>query len=229
METKKEEFVSKLLMWHDENRSDFPWRRTSDPYTILVSELLLRKTTRKQVKQIHAQFFSKFPDFKALYKSNIEEIRNSIKSLGMEFIRSIALKKIAEIVVQKYGGQIPNKREEILKLPHVGPYIANAVMCFAYGMDYPLLDTNIIRVITRIFSLKSPKKRPRDDPRMWKIVSMLMPQGKARDLNLAMLDFAASVCLPKKPKCSSCQLRNICDYRTGVSPNVSARLFRNCC
>jgi len=132
----------------------------------------------------------------------------------MQFVRAGALKKIAELIVQKYNGEIPQEKAEILKLPHVGPYIANAVMCFAYDMDYPLVDTNIIRVIKRVFSFKSSKKRPREDPQMWKTVSMLIPQGKGRDFNFAMLDFAASVCLLKKPKCSECQLQTICSYQT---------------
>lgn len=216
METKKNEFISKLLTWHCLTHPSFPWRETSDPYKILVAEIFLRKTTRRQVKGIYTQFFMKYPNARALSKADINTIRNVIRPLGMEFMRATALKKIADIIIHKYNGKVPRSREKLLELPHVGPYIANAVMCFAYDKDHALLDTNIIRVINRVFSYKPAKKRPRDDNRMWEFVCTLMPPGRARDFNLAILDFAASICLPRNPKCSSCLLAHICDYKRGI-------------
>jgi len=130
----------------------------------------------------------------------------------MEFIRASALKKIADIIIHKHGGKIPRLREKLLELPHIGPYIANAVMCFAYDKDYALLDTNVVRVIIRVFSYESLKKRPRDDNKMWEFAYTIVPPGKARDFNLAMLDFAASICLPRNPECLNCPLANICDH-----------------
>lgn len=212
METKKNEFVSRLLTWRCLTHPNYPWRETSDPYEILVAELFLRKTTRRQVKRIYTQFFMKYPNVRALSKADINAIRNVIKPLGMEFIRASALKKIADIIIHKHGGKIPRSRERLLELPHIGPYIANAVMCFAYDKDYALLDTNVVRVITRVFSYKSLKKRPRDDNRMWEFVHTLAPPGRTRDFNLAILDFAASICLPRSPKCRSCPLTDICDH-----------------
>ena len=199
-------FVSILLEWRAHNQPKLPWRKTSDPYKILVSELLLRKTTRQQVSKIYEQFFLKYPDIQALSKALVKSIENTIVSLGMEHIRATALKKIAEIISEEHGGRIPDERRSLMKLPHVGPYIANAVLCFAYGADAPLLDTNVIRVISRVFSLKSARKRARDDPKMWDAVHRLMPKGKSRDFNLALLDFAALVCLPRKPKCPICPI-----------------------
>lgn len=220
METKKNEFISKLLTWHSLTRSSFPWRETSDPYKILVAELFLRKTTRRQVKRIYTQFFVKYPNVRALSKADINTIRNVIKPLGMEFVRAGALKKIADIIIHKHGGKIPRSREKLLELPHVGPYITNAVMCFAYDKDYALLDTNVVRVIGRVFSYKPVKKRPRDNNRMWDFVSTLVPPGRARDFNLAILDFAASICLPRKPKCLSCLLAHICDHARAQHHNL---------
>jgi len=93
-------------------------------------------------------------------------------------------------------------------------YAANAVLCFATGKDLPLVDTNVIRVVQRVFSLKSPKKRPRTDPQVWIFVSKLVPAGKAAEFNLAVLDFASAVCTSRNPDHAHCPIRDICDYYT---------------
>jgi len=217
--TKKRMFSERLLLWFSVNKADFPWRKTTDPYKVLVSELLLRKTTRQQVSKIYKLFFSKYPDIKSLSKAKVESIERTIFPLGMEHIRAIALKEIAENISQKYGGKIPNRKKSLIELPHVGPYIANAVLCFAFGLDAPIVDTNVIRVISRVFSVTSSRKRPRDDPKMWRTVFDLIPKGKSRDFNLALLDFAASICVLRNPKCLICPMSDICGYYNALVSN----------
>jgi A/G-specific adenine glycosylase len=209
---KENEFVSILLEWHHHNMASFPWRKTKDPYKVLISEILLRKTTRNQVRKIFNYFFVKFPTVAALASENEKIIQRIITPLGMEHRRATALKKLSRTIMDIYDGKIPSGREQLLALPYVGPYTANAVLCFVYNKDYPLLDTNILRVITRVFSLTSSKKRLRDDPKMWRFASSLLPSGKAVDFNFAVLDFADSICRPKNPSCQSCPLLKICDY-----------------
>jgi len=212
MKAKEDEFVSRLLKWHTYCKADFPWRRTRDPYKILVSELLLRKTTRNQVSKIFNHFFAKFPTVEALASRPEQFIKEVITPLGMEHRRASALKTLAQTIVGNHGGKIPSEKEELMELPNVGLYTANAVMCLAYDQNYPLLDTNVVRVITRVFSFNSSKKRPRDDPQIWNFVSLLLPLGKAREFNLAILDIAGSICRPEKPDCPICPLLMICDY-----------------
>lgn len=220
--SKLENFTITLLDWWNPIRFDYPWRKTSDPYKVLISELMLRKTTRKQVKRIFKEFFLKYPTVKALFVADIESIKDTIKSLGMQHTRAIALKKLAEIVVKEYDGKIPRKRQLLEKLPGVGLYTANAVLCLVYGKDVPLLDTNTARVLKRVFSLKSSRKRFRDDPEMWNAVSLLIPKGGARNFNLAILDFAATICLPTKPRCAICPVLRICDYSSEHLPHARA-------
>jgi A/G-specific adenine glycosylase len=136
----------------------------------------------------------------------------TIMPLGMEYKRASALKKIAKIVIDSYGGKIPTTSKELMDLPCVGRYTSNALMCLAYGKDYPLLDTNAVRVITRVFSIKSSKIRPRDDSQMWNFVSSLIPSKKAREFNLAVLDIAYSICHANNPGCQVCPLLCICDH-----------------
>lgn len=209
---KKDVFTSKLLIWHETNQEIYPWRSTSDPYVVLISELLLRKTTRKQVKKVFATFFSRFPNIQALGHASECYICETINHLGMEHIKAAALKKTAEVLMQDYGGKIPSDKKVLLSLPNVGLYTANAVLVFAYNKQEPLLDTNIFRVVSRVFSFKSEKERPRDDTKMWKKIEELIPLEKSKDFYWAVLDFADSICLLKKPKCSTCFFLEICDY-----------------
>lgn len=205
-------FTSKLLEWWNPTQFDYPWRRVTSPYNILVSEFLLRKTAREQVKRIYEDFFLKYPTIQSLSDARIESIEETIKPLGMQHIKAIALRKLAETIVKEYDGKIPRDKNPLQKLPGVGVYIANAVLCFAYGENLPLLDTNTARVLERVFSLKSSRRRVRDDPKMWKVASLIMPKKRARDFNLAIIDFAGFICLSRKPRCNICPIKSICLY-----------------
>ncbi len=206
------EFAAKVIEWGRREVSTFPWRQTKDPYKILVAEILLRKTTRAQVVQVFAHFLKTFPNVESLSIARISAIRNLIRPLGLENVRASSLARLAKRIVNKHRGNVPTSRVQLLQLPGVGPYIANAVMCMAYGKDEPLVDTNSIRVIVRVFSVKSERSRPRDDPTLWKIASELLPAGRAREYNLSLLDLARSVCLPRRPKCFECPLLHLCDF-----------------
>ena len=210
--SKRSKFSENLISWHRTNKASFPWREEKDPYKILVSEILLRKTTRKQVKEIFPRFFQKYPNFSVLADTPLVEIDKTIRPLGMEHKRAQLLKELAGRIVSEHGGVVPTTEKDLLELPGVGKYAANAVLCFAGSKDVPLVDTNAIRVIQRVFSFKAKKKRARTDPEVWEFVSSLIPPGNGRVFNLAILDFAAAVCMPRNPKCSSCPNNAICDY-----------------
>jgi A/G-specific adenine glycosylase len=210
--SKRCKFAENLISWHRTNKASFPWREEKDPYKILVSELLLRKTTRKQVKEIFPRFFQKYPDLSVLANAPLAEIDKTIRPLGMEHKRAQLLKELAECIVSERGGAVPTTEKDLLALPGVGRYAANAVLCFAGCKDVPLVDTNAIRVIQRVFSFKAKKERARTDPEVWEFVLSLIPPGKGRVFNLALLDFAAAVCIPRNPKCSTCPNDATCDY-----------------
>lgn len=125
--------------------------------------------------------------------------------------RAQLIKNFAQAAMEQ-GGKIPSEKEKLLELPGVGLYSANAVRCFAFGSDEPLVDTNMIRVLKRVFSIRSSKKREREDESMWKLAHSLIPKGRAKELNLSILDFADSICRFRDPKCSICPLSSICDY-----------------
>ncbi len=205
-------FVKLLLEWWEENKRDFPWRHTEDPYEILIAEMLLRKTTARQVEKIYNDFLAKYPDPRTLAEADVNELKDILRPLGMEHKRAELFRKFGSVVKRIYNGEIPCKLQDLLKLPGVGMYAANAVLSFAHSKDAPLLDTNFIRVIQRIFGIKSEKSRARDDGKLWEFAQKLIPPGMSKTFNLAVLDFAALVCRAKKPKCDVCPMKNICNY-----------------
>ena len=210
-QTNINKFVKELLEWYEHNKRDYLfWRKTKNPYHILVSEMMLQKTTVKQVKSLIYKFIERYPKPKDLAKANIDEIRGIITPLGMEHRRAVRFKKWASIVVEKHGGRIPDSEKELISLPGVGQYMTNCVLCLAFNKQVPLLDTNIVRIIERVFDIKSTKARARTDKKFWDFVKNITPPGKSRDVNLALLDYGALVCTAKKPKCLTCSINEIC-------------------
>jgi len=209
---KLDKFAQLLLEWFSENRRDFPWRETSDPYKVLMAEIFLRKTDAGKVLRIYEHFIRKYSSLEALNNADESELEDFLRPLGLYRRRTKELLDLAQIVMTKHRGEVPHSREELLRLPGVGEYIANAVLCFAFAQTVPLLDTNVVRVVTRVFSFRPRRKRARDDPEMWRDVKQIVPKGKARDFNLAVLDLAATTCLSRKPKCAICPVTFLCDY-----------------
>lgn len=227
--SKKELFVDTLLEWHKRNSRDFPWRRISDPYKILISEILLQKTRAENVVSVFNSFSVKYPDAEKLSAAPYNEIKNDIEILGLSNQRAEKLQKLAKILVEKYNGKLPNNKNELLELPGIGNYIANAVLCFAFGYDVPLLDTNIGRIIERVFSLKvSGEERKKD--KVWEMLAEFVPKGKSREYNYSLIDFGALVCTAKNPRHNLCPLTKICDYypsNSSIKMNNLSAFSRN--
>jgi len=209
-------FTTRLLAWFETHARFFPWRETRDPYKILVAEMMLRKTTAGQVQTIFHTFFDKYPSPIFLARATPSEIEDSIRPLGLEHRRADLLKKLAKNIVEKHNGKVPGVNEKLRSLPGVGQYTANAVLCLAYGRDLPLLDTNFIRILERVFRIKSLKARARMDESLWRLASKLIPKGKGREFNLAVLDFGALVCRARHPTHDVCPLNDFCLYYSNL-------------
>jgi A/G-specific adenine glycosylase len=223
--SKKELFVDALLEWHAGNSRDFPWRWRSDPYKILIAEILLQKTKAEKVVPVFNSFSSKYPDVEKLSAASVSELKNEIKILGLHTQRATKLQKLAGILVEKYNGTVPSNKKELLELPGIGIYAANAVLCFAFGYDVPLLDTNIGRIIERVFSVKVAGEE-RKKSNVWDLIAEFVPEGKSREYNYSLLDFGALVCTAKNPRHNLCPLTEICDYYSGIRMNNSPSVFR---
>ena len=217
-QAKVDRFIEGILEWYEHNKRDYLfWRKTKNPYYVLASEMMLQKTTVKQVQGLIHKFVERFPTPKDLAEASVEEIKELITPLGMEHKRAERYKKWAKVVVQKYGGQIPDSEKDLISLPGVGQYMANSVLCLAFGKEVPLLDTNIVRILERVFDIRSSKARARTDKKLWDFVKRITPPGKSIDVNLALLDHGALVCTAKNPKCTICAVNKICTaYEEGT-------------
>ncbi|AKB37293.1 A/G-specific adenine glycosylase [Methanosarcina siciliae C2J] len=216
--TRDKEYFSKvkiirteLLIWEEGNLRKFPWRETSDPYKITVAEVMLHRTKADQVKDVYEQFILKYPDFESIVKAGREAIKSELYPLGL-FWRADLLYNLAYIIMDSYSGKIPTNKKELLKLPGIGDYIASALLCFCFNRAEPILDTNTVRVIGRIFGLNvtdSSRRSKKFRSIMFDLINFEDP----RKISLLMIDFAALVCISgDNPNCRICPLKKNCTY-----------------
>jgi len=177
-----------------------------------MAELLLRKTTAKQVQQIYLKVINQYPSPYVLSKASHSVLREIIRPLGMENTRTELLIKLGKELVEKYGGALPNDFKKLTTLPGVGQYAASAVLSFSFGCDVAVVDTNVIRILQRFFNIKSAKARAREDPSIRTFANELVPTNKSKVFNYAVLDFGAEICTALKPKCSLCPLTAFCIF-----------------
>jgi A/G-specific adenine glycosylase len=202
---------TELLIWGEQNFRTFPWRETSDPYKIAIAEVMLHRTKADQVKGIYNEFIIKYPDFESIVKAGREAIKTDLKSLGL-FWRADLLYDMAVEAVEKYGGKLPQDRKKLMAMPGVGSYISAAILCFGYNLPEPVLDTNTVRVLGRIFGLKITDSSRRSKL-FYDIMCDLVNFWGPRTVSFALIDFANAVCIPgEKPRCEICSLRDICIY-----------------
>lgn len=208
---KKNLFNRKLLKWSESNSSIFPWRNTCDPYKIMISEMLLRRTRATSVTSVYDQFTKRFPDVKTLAEGDINEIRNIIRPLGM-LSRAENLKLVASKISLYHGDNFPQTETEMLQcIGSKSKYAVNAIRCFALKKRVPIFDANVKRIFERVFSIHlgtDAHKRKES----WKLASLLLPARRVKEYNWAMLDLGRLVCTPSRPNCTICPLKSICDY-----------------
>ncbi len=203
----KRRFQQRLLKWYREHGRDLPWRRTTDPYKILVSEVMLQQTQVDRVIPKYHEFLERYPTFKDLANAPPDEVRRTWYPLGYN-IRPHRLHSIACEAVAKYGGTLPKGQKELLSLKGIGRYTAGAIRSFAFNENAPILDTNVMRVLYRVFITHGePSKLKR---RLWNLSESLIPKGKCYDFNQALMDFGATVCTARDPYCLLCPMKDFC-------------------
>jgi A/G-specific adenine glycosylase len=203
-------FKRRLLAWYRAQARDLPWRRTRDPYRIVVSEFMLQQTQVSRVLDFYPRFLSRFPTIDALARARPNAVREAWDGLGY-YRRAENLQRLARTVVNDYAGIVPDDPETLETLPGVGRYTAGAVASFAYERPAPAVDTNVARVLARVFRVRLPKGAKRDR-RLWTLAEQLVPKrGKAAwDFNQALMDLGATVCVARKPRCHSCPVTTAC-------------------
>lgn len=202
-------FQKNLLGWYDKNKRDLPWRRTKDPYAIFVSEMMLQQTQVKTVIPYYERFLKELPDWKALARCKEEKVLKLWEGLGY-YRRARNLRAAAQKILADHGGKLPDSLEDILELPGVGPYSAGAILSIAYQKPHPLVDGNVIRVLSRIFLLKGNLKAGEGNKRVWDLAREVLHPKRPGDFNQALMELGATVCLPEGPQCLLCPMLGQC-------------------
>ncbi|MDH4044491.1 MAG: A/G-specific adenine glycosylase [Gemmatimonadota bacterium] len=226
-------FKRALLKWFRANGRDLPWRATRDPYRIAVSEFMLQQTQVSRVLDYYPRFLRRFPTLEALAKARPRAVREAWEGLGY-YRRAENLHRLARTVVREHAGTIPAAPEELETLPGVGRYTAGAIATFAYERRAPAVDTNVARVLGRVFRTagrragNSAERRNGSsaerrnggtaERRLWELAERLLPRSPrvAWEFNQALMDLGARVCVARKPRCAECPVRAAC--HTGTRP-----------
>lgn len=199
-----------ILAWSEKNYRSFPWRETRDPYGILVAEVLLHRTRAEKVVTYYEKLMELYPDPASLAGTSVEALERLLYPLGLRW-RVRLLYQMAQEIVRRHGGRIPEDRDALRGLPGVSDYIAGAVRCLAFGFPEPVLDTNIVRVLGRLFGLRVTGNSRRS--RLFReLMRQLIEAGQPRQLLLGVLDLAALICRPARPECAHCPVQRLCEW-----------------
>ena len=208
-----------LLDWYRRGHRALPWRRTRDPYAVLVSEVMLQQTQVDRVLPKYLTWLERYPTLSALAAAPRAEVIRSWAPLGYN-LRAVRLHEIARQAVEQHGGRLPETMEGLLALKGIGRYTAAAVACFAFGAAEPVMDTNVRRVLGRIFAGEAAEALE-DDRAGWSVAEQALPGDDAYDWNQALMDLGATVCVARNPRCRVCPVHEWCSaYRLWFAPEA---------
>ena len=190
---RREKFQLKILNWYKKNKRDLPWRKTTDPYKVLVSEIMLQQTQVDRVIPKYHAWIKKFPDFKALAKASTKDLLEYWSGLGYNS-RAIRLQKLAQVVMKDHNGKLPEDEDILIKLPGIGPYTAKSVLIFALNKNVGTVDTNIRRIFIYEFNLDESMK----DQDLLEFAHEITPKNKSRDFHNALMDYGATFLTSRK-------------------------------
>jgi A/G-specific adenine glycosylase len=197
-----------LLTWYRRHGRDLPWRKTSDPYHILVSEIMLQQTQVDRVLPKYAEWLAKYPSLHALADAPEHDVTQTWRPLGYN-IRPKRLQSIAREAVARYDGRLPADEETLLSFKGIGQYTAGAIRSFAFRERAAILDTNVARVLFRVFVGKGDPKSHAMTRHLWSVSAAVLPRD-VFDFNQALMDFGAMVCSARNPKCLVCPMSKSC-------------------
>ena len=208
-------FQNAIVRWFSENGRDYPWRRTRDPYEVLVSEMMLQQTQVATVlgKKYFESWLEKFPDLISLAKASESDVLKAWEGLGY-YRRARNLQKAAKTIVDSHSGEFPESLAQIRALPGVGKYSAGAVMTFAFGESTAIVDANIARVLSRLFDYQEPIDSTKGSAQLWQWAESLLPKkSTARSYNSGLMELGQRICSTRSPQCSECPVAEFCKTR----------------
>ena len=226
--SKNAKLVAALLRWFAAHARDLPWRRTRDPYAIWVSEIMLQQTQVKTVIPFWNRWLQTLPSIAAAANASSDQLHKLWEGLGY-YTRVRNLQKAAQVVMAKHGGRFPEKFDDILALPGIGRYTAGAIGSIAFNQPTPILDGNVIRVLTRLFGIAENPKAKTTNVRLWQLAEDLVQNSKSNcsHLNQSLMELGALVCTPRNAQCLVCPVKKLCvafaENRVDELPNLGKR------
>lgn len=199
-----------LVAWYKENSRDLPWRRDPTPYKIWISEIMLQQTQVSTVIPYYRRWMQRFKDVQSVAEASAEELLKHWEGLGY-YARVQNLQKAARILCDRFNGRFPQDHASLLRLPGIGRYTAGAIMSLAFNEDFPAVDGNVKRVFARLFNISTPINGASASGFLWDKAWQVLPQGRARDFNQALMELGAIICTPKLPQCAVCPVANYCE------------------
>ncbi len=206
------EFSDKILEWYAQHGRVLPWRGHPDPYAVWVSEIMLQQTRVETVIPYFQRWMERFPGVQELAAASEQDVLSQWEGLGY-YSRARNLHKAARMVMQDYGGKLPQDPASLRSLPGIGRYTAGAIASMAFGLDEATLDGNLRRIFARVFDVAEPADAPAGEKILWGLAERTLPKGRAGDYNQALMDLGASLCLPRNPACLLCPVCDLCKAR----------------
>ncbi len=207
--------------WFEAGHRDLTWRRTTDPYAIWVSEIMLQQTRVETVERYYADFLARFPTVRALADADESDVLQAWSGLGY-YRRARLLHKGARFVCDEHGGTLPDEARALLAVPGVGRYTAGAIASIAFDKPHALVDGNVARVLSRVCGIEEPKQQDAGAAGHWILTAAILERGAPRVLAQALMELGATVCTPRNPTCEACPIRSKCAAlatgRTDVIP-----------
>jgi len=224
------EWIESLMNWYRANARDLPWRRTRNPYAIWISEIMLQQTRVAAVIPYYERFIAELPDIEALARVDDDRLHKLWEGLGY-YSRARNLKRAANDVIARFGGEMPGRYEDLLSLPGIGEYTAGAIASISFGEAVPAVDGNVLRVYARLFAQERDIRDLMFKKEVRAALLPLIPADAPEVFNAALMELGATICLPNgAPKCEVCPVRQSCEaYKTGRTaelPILSAKKAR---
>ena len=217
------DIVKPLLDWYEKNARALPWRKNADPYRVWVSEIMLQQTRVETVIPYFLKFIQRFPDVRALAESDEEEVLKAWEGLGY-YSRAVYLHRGAKMIMDRYGGKIPERVTELKKIPGIGSYTAGAILSIAYNQPVPAVDGNVMRVFSRIFEIPDDIAQTETKRNMESLGKIVISQENPSHFNQGLMDLGAMICTPLSPKCDICPLQCLCGaYRSGKQQQLPVK------
>ncbi len=204
-----EDFTPIIINWYEKNKRDLPWRETKDPYFIWISEIILQQTRVNQGLPYYYKFIDRFPSIQHFAKASEDEILSTWKGLGY-YSRARNMHATAKHLVENFQGTFPNKYDELIKLKGIGNYTASAIASFCFNEITPVIDGNVVRVISRVYGINGNVDNTDFKKKIFNVVSKHILTDNPAQFNQAIMEFGALQCVPTNPNCSICPFQKSC-------------------